>query len=374
MKKNLDFDRSTFWQSYLKVAFSLLIILLAGGILLSLYLGSYEKSRSIHLAEETFTRYFKKGKYEEALKKAGYQAGETEDIKTVAKALKEQAKTKVFDLCAVKTEGDIDTYYVVLTAPTYIKETQKKENIENDIKVAQMRFKQTKEKNLFGFSSWEFLDIKFSFQGDLTVTCAIPSTHALYANGTKVSEEHITSQEYHPWNQHIPQESKGIILNVYQLSDFYLEPSLVCQNEEGEKTKLTKNEKTQRWEAIPFYQGEMDEGVSNQILKGMKEYARYNQKDVPLSSLAPYFVTDGPFYKEAAQNTYIKVWEHDNSEFKNEVIEDFYFFDENTLSCHVSFDQVLKQKGREDYIDSLDMTVFAKKEGGTWLIFDHAER
>lgn len=375
LKKLLNFQisLSPFWQTYLKVICAGLFLIFIGALILSSYLNAFEKSQSIYTAKESFAHYFEKGKYEKALQEAGYRAEETEDIKTVAKALKEAAKTKVFDLCAVKTEDGIATYHVVLTAPIYVKEAQGKENVGGDIKVAQMRFQKTRDKNFWGFESWEFLDMKFFFHGELSITCAIPSSYTLFANGTRITPDKITGQEEHPWNNHLPEGKDGISLNIYHLSEFFLEPDLSCQNEKGENVTLVKNEKEDRWEAVPSYE-EVDESLKTRLIEGMKEYAKYNQKDVSLSALSPYFDPNGPFYEEITKNPYMKVWEHDNSQFKNEVIEKFYFFDQNTLCCHISFDQVLKKKGREDYIDSLDMTVFARKEGGTWLIYDHALR
>ena len=56
------------------------------------------------------------------------------------------------------------------------------------------------------------------------------------------------------------------------------------------------------------------------------------------------------------------------------MVEDFYYFDEKTLCCHISFDQHLKKTGREDYVDNLDMTIFARKIGRNWRIYDRIVR
>jgi hypothetical protein len=113
----------------------------------------------------------------------------------------------------------------------------------------------------------------------------------------------------------------------------------------------------------------VDKAVSDRLLKGLKEYATYMQDDGSIGRVSPYFDTKSDFYKSTASNPSSFVWDHNGYEFKNESVEDFYFFDENTLCCHISFDQVLKMTGKENYVDNLSMIVFAHKIKGTWRIF-----
>lgn len=368
----MRFTITPFLKRYFTVLLAVLVLFTVCVLTLTFYLSAYENSQSYHVAKEEFTRYFKKGKYEDALKKAGYEAGETENLKTVAKAIKEQAKTKVFDLIFIKEENGIATYHVVLSAPTYVKEAAGKEFVGGDIKVAQMRFEKSEKKNFWGFASYEFLDMQFFFRGDLTITCAIPATYTLLVNGTAAEDSAIASTEEHPFNSFLPENKEGITLKIYEFSDFFLEPTLVCQNEEGKGVEMAKNEETGRWEMVLPYESEVDQALKDQLLSDVKEYAKYLQKDTSLSTLTPCLVRGGPFYQKAVEYTFVRYWDHENYLFRNEEITDFFFYDQETLTCHVSFDQVLQKSGKEDYVLHHDYTVFAQKEGGAWRLYSFA--
>ena len=368
----MKFTLTPFLKRYLTVLLVVLVLFAIGALTLTFALSAYENSQSSHAAKEEFTRYFKKAKYEDALKKAGYEAGETENLKTVAKAIKEQAKTKVFDLIFIQEEDGIATYHVVLSAPTYVKEAAGKEFVGGDIKVAEMRFEKSEKKNFWGFSSYEFLDMQFFFQGDLTITCAIPSTYTLLVNGTHAGDEAVLSTEEHLYNSFLPENKEGITLKIYEFSDFFLEPTLVCQDEEGKGVEMKKNEASGRWEVVLPYESEVDQALKDRILGGAMEYAKYLQKDTSLSALAPYFVKSGPFYRKAEEYTFIRYWDHQSYLFRNEDITEIFFYDEDTLTCHVSFDQVLQKSGKEDYVVHHDYTVFAQREGGAWRLYSFA--
>lgn len=357
-KKNL----SLFWTVYTGVCFGLVLLLVIGSIVLTSFLSAFEKSQPIHPAKEAFERYFEKGDFEEALKKAGFQTNKAENLSIVADALKEQAKGKKFTLCATGAEGGKATYNVVLAGG---------EN-SADTKIATLEMTKSEETSSFGFSPYEFSDIRFFFKGQESITCAVPESYTLFINGAVYEDENATTEE-HQWNKYLPKNVDGITLKVYTLTGLFAKPTLSLKDEKGNEAEFLLDEESGRYEAVLTYE-QVDSALKNRILTGMKEYAKYIQADGNLGTVATYFDKSSMFYKNTAGNPSSFVWDHNGYEFKKEVIEDFYFFDENTLCCHVSFDQVLKKTGREDYIDQLDMTIFAKKINGSWQIFDRIVR
>ncbi len=363
---------SPFWCIYIGIVSVLVILLITGAGILISYLSAFENSQPIHPAESAFSYYFEEGNFEAALKAAKFKTSKAEDLSVVAKALKDQSRGKKFALCAIGTEDGLATYNVVLTDPKYVKDKQT--GPSGDTKIATMRFAKSKEKGEWGFSPYQFSDIKFFFKGQVNITCAIPENYTLLVNSGKMGEDMVSEKEAHEWNAYLPEKTPGITLNVFQLTDLFREPTLLCKDGEGNPVDLTLNEKTGRYEAGITYEKEVDQALKDRIMMGMKEYAKYIQDDGSLGVVASYFDRTSMFYKNTAGNPSVFVWDHNGFEFKNEVIEDFYFFDDNTLCCHVVFDQVLKKTGREDYIDHLDMTIFVKKQGNTWRIFDRIVR
>jgi len=61
---------------------------------------------------------------------------------------------------------------------------------------------------------------------------------------------------------------------------------------------------------------------------------------------------------------------YDSYEFKNEKTDEFIQYDENTFSCRASFSQVLHLKGAADYVDNIDYTLYLRRVGDKFLIYD----
>jgi hypothetical protein len=68
-----------------------------------------------------------------------------------------------------------------------------------------------------------------------------------------------------------------------------------------------------------------------------------------------------------AENTF--VWDHNGYSFENEKVSEFMRYNENTVSCRISFTHLLHKHGREDYKDVTDITYFAEKIDGEYYIF-----
>ncbi len=373
--------RTSFWMIYgLFVAVLVTVSVLGTGILIS-WLDAFEKSQPIHSVEAVFNEYFVSEKWDEVLKLSGYEKGDLEEDGDAAAALAELRRDKVMSYYSAGTTDGVCKYNVVLVEPedlsasTGTGEDVKDATAEMSVKgipstkIATITVTKKETEGKWGFFGYEFSELEVFLKKNKSAEVCIPSHYTLYVSDQAINAERIDGLTPHTWNEHLPEGVKGIEFATYRFQGLLSEPTFSVKDENGEEVALVKNEKSGVWEAGLVFEADVEKAISDRLLKGLKEYATYMQDDGSIGRVSPYFDTRSDFYKSTASNPSSFVWDHNGYEFQNEKVEDFYFFDENTLCCHISFDQILKMTGRENYVDNLSMTVFARKINGTWRIF-----
>ena len=374
MKKN------KFWVIYAAVVLVFAMALTVGLAVLNSYLKAFEASQPIHVAEAVYARYFGKDSLEKALKEADFQTGEYETLKNVDSYIKTMRDGKHLSFYSVSVGDGKAVYNVVLTDSDLNKEkeavTEEAETEELNAtaipstKIATIYLKKSKEAGDFGLYSYAFDRLEFHVKGTKSIAVSIPDGYTLFVNGIAVEEDAVKEKTQHEWNAFLPEGVKGIEYLEFEVGDLFEEPTLTCQNADGEEMALVQDEESGAWKAELTYSEEKKEELGDRILAGMKEYAKFMQNDGRIGLVSPYFDRTSMFYKNTAANPSVFVWDHNGYSFRNEEVGEFYEFDEKTLCCHVQFEQVLKKTGREDYVDRLDMVVFVRKVGNSWLIYD----
>ncbi|MBR5295777.1 MAG: hypothetical protein IKU24_04210 [Clostridia bacterium] len=355
---------SLFWRIYWIAFASFVALILLGAILLFSYLSAFEKSQPVHSAREIFEEYFLSEDYKAALEKANFKVGEQEEISHAAKAFEKLLEGRELSFYSVGVEKGVAKYNVV---------AEKKENHSDLMKIATIFLEKGDEKISFGLVPYTFSHMEIYLEPSFSATVKIPSEFTLFVNGKEVKTEDADKISDHPWNEYLPVKTKKVYLAEFRLSDLYCEPEIVVYDTDGKEAELVKNEETGVLEADLLYE-KITSGLAVRLLAGMKEYAKFIQADGSAAAVGQYFDRSSLFYQNTIRNPAIWVEDHDGFSFEKEVVEDFYFFDENTLCCHIAFDHVLKTYGKEDYIDPVDMTIFARKIGGEWYIFDRIAR
>ncbi len=378
---NRVWKKNPFWMSYAIFVTALLVLAIVGaGILLS-WLDAFEQSQPIHSAKEIFDTYFVTEKWDEVLKLSGYQSGPLEKEGDAALALAALKKDKVMSYYSAGVADGVAKYNVVLVEPeslsvsteTEVKDATAEMGVKGipSTKIATITVTKAKDAgSKWGFYGYEFSGLEVFLKKNESVEVCIPASYTLYVGEKVVGSEQILESTAHTWNGHLPEGVPGISFDTYRFEGLLAIPKFSVKDADGNDVELIKNEESGVLEADIVYESDVDQALSDRLLTGLKEYAAYMQDDGSIGAVSRYFDTRSDFYKSTASNPSSFVWDHQGYEFKNEVVENFYYFDDNTLCCHISFDQVLKMSGRENYVDHLSMTVFARKVNGTWRIFD----
>ncbi len=358
---------SLFLILYLSMVAFGVILLVAGGFVMKSWLSAFESSEPLYPAKEVYDKYFSSGSYSDALKEAALTSGEFEDGSAVEEILKKTVEGKTVTFYSAQISEDGARYNVVLTDP----EAEADESgVIPSQKLATIHLDRKDESMAFGFRGYEFSRLEMFLEPTESVTVTLPASSTLLINGKKADESYKLGESEHKYNAFLKEGVKGITLATYRIEGLYLPPEIRCVDSEGKEHTLTQNEDGS-FSAEINYSEDLKNKMGDRILQGMKEYAKWMQADCEIDSVIPYFDTSSQFYKNTAANPWIYAWgEHHSYEFQNEVVEDFYAYDEDHFSCHISFDQVLHRWGRQDFVDRLDMIVFVRKVGGSFKIYD----
>ena len=365
---------SLFWPIYAAFLILFAIFLIVGSSKLTRYLTGFENSQPIHLAQQVFDEYFTGDDFLAALEKAGYQSGDFESLEAASDILEGMKEGKEITFYATVQSENEACYNVVLTEP---ESASPRETTDGQIAVQGVpstklaTFYLTREEpDESGFRNYSFSRMEMFIKPEKSVKVTLPSTSHLILNGKEVPADYVTGEADHAFNAFLPAGVTGIKLQTYEVGGLYAEPAISVTDANGQEEALSQDEETGEYTAALNYREDLKAAYSERILAGMKAYATHMQNDGPFGAVTPYFDTASEFYRSIAYNLSQFVWDHNGYEFRNEKAEDFYAFDDNTFCCHVSFDHVLHLRGREDYVDVIDMIVFARKKGNNFYIYD----
>ena len=350
--------RHVFWPIYFGVVALVIFAITIGASVLISWLDAFEQSQPIHAAEAVYKEYFEGEKWSELLKLANYKKGPLEQNGEAQAALAALKKGKDMSFYSVGGD-DLIEYNVILTSPKDGNKTQK---------IASFTVKKSEKAGRYGLYGYEFDSAKVFLDRKESVEIVIPAHYTLYAGENEITSDPVSTTP-HAWNEHLPDDVPGVDYATYRFEELLKVPTFSVKDENGSDVALTADE-SGVLKAELVMASDVDPALSQRLLTGMETYAAYMQDDGSIGAVGKYFDKESDFYKSAKANPSSFVWDHNGYEFQNERVENFFFFNENTLCCSISFDQVLKMTGRENYVDRLSMTVYAKNVNGTWYIFN----
>ena len=189
----------------------------------------------------------------------------------------------------------------------------------------------------------------------------------LYINGKAVSENYITETSDHMSAEYLGSTADSPKWVTYTVTGLTKEPECKIIDRNGNTPAFAPDETGIPTEEI-IYDTE-DAKITTRLLEAAKQYAKCMQNDASKASVYKYFKKGTDLYNSirSVENTF--VWDHNGYSFENEKVSEFMRYNENTVSCRISFTHLLHKHGREDYKDVTDITYFAEKIDGEYYIF-----
>ncbi len=190
---------------------------------------------------------------------------------------------------------------------------------------------------------------------------------ALYINGLRVSSDYCASRLPHKNAEYLSEDVPIPTWSTYVIPNLTEEPTVKALDRNGNEVDFVLSDGVYTEDVrcdTP------EEELIDYLTAAAKQYAKCMQNDASKSSALAYFEKGTDLYNSirTADNTF--VWSHSGYSFENVRTDEFFRYDENTVSLRISFTHILR-KGASEYRDFTDITYFAHKteENGSYKIF-----
>ena len=345
-----------FWCIYAVLVIAAIVVIHLALGQVETFLAQYEASQPKHAAKAVFDENFANFDALSYLDKFDDEIFGLETKENVAKYLSE------------KTSGAEFSYYSISSAESG---TYKYAVRAGAVKIAEFYLYESMGEN--GFPVYTAGDFSVYFAANEDVGVTVPKGSTVELNGFQLDDSYIVENDIpDPHNEYLPEGVEGKFYTKYKAGEFVTTPYIKVTNSNGE---LALIESEEGYATAPVYSDTLKSAYSEYVLSALQNYAtyiqgRYSNGGVTLDMVTKFFDPKSEVYATVKKVSNKYVNSYDSYEFKNELADEFIQYDDNTFSCRVSFDQVLHRSGAEDYVDHIDYTLYLRKVGDKFLIFD----
>ena len=353
-------EKSSFWRVFKVVLLIAVVLVVIGEIYLVMILKDYEAAQPKYVAEDTFNTYFKNFDADSYAEKCSMGEGYASP-EDVAKVLHDITDGKEIKYYRVSNGMEKSFKYIVKA---------------DDVKFASFKLVEDTEA-VSKFTAYKADDFEVFVNAGETVNIEAPEGYKVYLNGNELGEEKISEKDIKTDDStHLPENVKGILYNRYTVSGILGDPEVKVTDGKGAEATVEKL-KNGNFKAGVIYDESLKKQYNDWILKGMKRYAEYMQHSsnnpVTFGEISVYFDPSSDLYEDIKTEENMFVWDYDSVEYENDETSCYTVYDENTFSCRTTFVQILHKTGEQDYKDHLDLTLYLRKVGDDYLIYDMAQ-
>ncbi len=346
-----------FWTVYAVFMITGVVLVRIGCGQINVLLSEYEASQPKYEAERVFNENFK------AFDAASYLEKIDDDV------FGNETKENVARYLSEKTEGKQLSYYSV--------SSDSEDTVTYSVKAGEVKIAAFQLRRVNGegqrFPSYEADSFQVYFPLNESTRVTVPAGAQVLLNGKPVSRDNIEKENIpHEDNCYLCDEAEKVFLESYYVSGFVIEPELKVIHKGQE---LTCFEGESGYECERIYSRELSRQHSKYALDAMKVYAKYIQGKysegaVRLPDVLKYFDPDSALYESVklVSNQWVKSF--DSCAFEEESASEFISYGEDVFSCRVSFRQILRREGMEDYTDSIDYTLYFRRVEDEFLIYE----
>lgn len=357
MRKGTDMTKRRFPLFYIiyfsVIAVAVIAIIIGMGWLKGL-LAEYENAQPDYVAEDVFNKYYKSGSFD-LLAELTYDEASFDDVDTVAGFLTEQYGDAELTYNSVSSGEEGVLKYIVKSG---------------DYKISSFTLKKSGEKTKRGFDLYTEDSFEVFYAADKSASVLVPEFSEVYLNGKKLGDEQVRdSGIIRETADSTPEGINPIQYTRYFVDGLINDPEIKVMTGETENA-LHYNTETKEYEAGLPNDPELEAEHKEFVLAAVKEYAKYMEMDSWWGRVKPYFDPTTDLYVSIYTVEQYFVYPHEGYRFEDEYAGEFYAYDEDTFSCRVSVLQVLENPGMEDFKDKIDMTVYVRRVGGKFLIYD----
>lgn len=348
MKKTMK-KHDVFYKVYFSVLGFLLAVLAVGAVLLSRGIAEYNKGIPETVSKEYFETHFAYPD-DHSLSELCTQVSEFESPETIYAYLR-----------ALFAEDKLS--YTSISSGAEALPGQKDYIVKSgDRKIASFTLLPD-EKNDYHPSA-----VKLTVPSPSALKCRVYDDSTLLVNGKEVPDTYLTGSEDTRITKLLPAGTAGTRLVRYEVPGL-VGPAEVTVLDRHGNAKLIAPGDDGVYSEIPAYD-EPENDLVNRITEGAKQYAICMQSDAAKRTVYPYFEAGSDLYENIRSAENMFVWDHNGYEITDVKTSEFRRYDENTISCRISFTHILHKYGSADYRDYFDITYFARKgSDGVYRIY-----
>jgi hypothetical protein len=326
------------------------------------YLADYESTQPKYVAEEIFSKYYKSYDFDSLVTLAGLEVPEYESRENLIKYLH-----SLYDGCDM-------TYHSGVSEdkkdPSGTKKLKYEVQFGNSA-VSSFSIKSGDKKSVYDFDIFEPDQFEFKYTAEKSVRVTALSHYTVLINGKKAEQKHIIESDIKTDScSHMPEGVGGLTYCTYQVTELLFDPEVKVLDPEGKESTLTYDKEKGTYKADIIYSDSLKEQYSEYVLTAIKKYSAFMGNDEKWGNIKIYFDSSSKLYKSIGTSLNMFVIDHSGYYFVDENASEFYAYDENTFSCRVSFTHVMTKPGKPDYKDKIDMTIYLRKVGDKFLIYD----
>lgn len=318
------------------------------------FLADYEAAQPEHVAEKVVEEYFKNGDMEKLLADSTYEVpkySSTEDVVSYLGDAIDKNDVSFYSVSSGSADGKV-TYAIK----------------SREFKVAVINLREKADPGRF--KGYELDSIDLTIGGSNAVMVKAPKGYNVMVNGVTLGEELLHGDEEPTDSCGHVAEGLGIVFVTYKLEGLFGEPDISVTSSDGTAVGgITANEEGTYYAVSPAYAEVTDELKANVLAAG-ESYAAYMQHDAAFTRIARYVDRSSDLYENLRTSQTMWVNDHNGYSIENASVTELYYYDSDTYSCRVKFDHVLHMNGSNDYVDAFDMTLYYRKVGNTFLIYD----
>ncbi|GHU55596.1 hypothetical protein FACS1894132_11920 [Clostridia bacterium] len=336
------------------VLLGIIALIIARSMLVN-YLQEFEDSQPNYTAEQIFADYYNPPDIEVLLENSN------------------------FELSQFETKDDLKDYFTQILSDADITYNRSSASVDgktlkfavkaNGVKFSDFTLTLSDKKTKHKFDLYELDNIGIFYNSDAKVKITIPTTDKAFINGFMLNAEYLTESDIPFENDTAPIDGVNpITFKTYTVNNLLKTPKVEEENRFGVKSELSPTDGV--YKANVAYNDDLEEKYGDYVVKAIQTYSDMTHQDATKTQALQYYEPNTEIYNFVLRTENTWDWAHSGSSFENVKINEFYAYDEKTFSCRVSFVQKLHKWGVDDYVDSLDLTVFLREQAnGKYLIF-----
>lgn len=340
---------------YISAVSVFLLLLLAAAVVLWRFLAAYENTRPKHVAEEIFNDYFLSSNVGELASSYTPELMSFHTVEAVNSGFAKSYDTKRLGFTSVSSEGNTEKYAV---------------SFDNH-RIAYFTLKEGDRSGGFGFKYYELANAEFFFGDTKDFTALVPKGCTLNVNGITVSEGHITEANIEDVScKYMPEGVEGKRYDKYSVSGLLFEPEVTVRDGDGKLLETAYNAEERCYTVPAVYSERLKAEHSDFAISAASAYTAYLSNDASFSNFAGYLDRSSEIYKRIQSIMVTWVRDHSGYRIYDEEATEFCEYADGVFSCRVTLKETLTRPRYEDYTENVDLTLYMRRIGTRYYIYE----